>query len=69
MITHIEKPILASALSRIFASSAMMESEQNLIHSIIQEINQNKHGVELDRQHRAALIGILEKHMDVCDAH
>lgn len=69
MITHIEKPILASELSKIFASSGMMKSEQKLIHSIIQEISQNKNGIELDSHHRTALIGILEKHMNGVDAH
>jgi len=69
MITHIEKPILVAELSRIFASNTMMKSEQNLVHSIIQEINQNKNGIELDPHHRTALIGILEKHMKSVNAH
>lgn len=69
MITHIEKPILVAELSRIFASNTMMKSEQNLVHSIIQEINQNKNGIELDPHHRTALIGILEKHMDCDNVH
>jgi len=69
MISHIEKPILASELSRICALNKMMKSEQNLIHSIIQEINQNKNVIELKQDDRNFLINILEKHMDKTDAH
>jgi hypothetical protein len=69
MISHIEKPILEKELARIYASNKMMESEQNLVHSIIQQINQNKNCIEIDQDDRYALINILTKHRDYPEAH
>ncbi len=69
MISHVEKPILLRELSRIYASSRMMKSEQSLVHSIIQQINENKNGIELDQNDRNTLIGILNEHMDLAGPH
>lgn len=69
MISHVEKPILLRELSRIYASSRMMKSEQSLVHSIIQQINKNKNGIELDQNDRNTLIGILNEHMDLAGPH
>ncbi len=63
MITHIERPILAAALSRISASDAIMKSEQYVVNNIMQEINKNKNVINLDRNDSNALLGILEKHI------
>ena len=65
MITHIERPILALELSKIFASTEMNKSDQDVIYSVIQEINSNKGVIDLDHDNRNALISILNKHMGV----
>ena len=64
MITHIEKPILASELSKIFALNTMLKSERKFVHSILEELNQKKNLVELDDEDRNTLIDILRKHMN-----
>jgi len=63
MITHIERPILAMQLSKIFSSSVIDKSDQEIISSIIDEINKNKSGIDLDHDNRTALIDIFNKHM------
>lgn len=63
MISHIERPILASALMKISTSTAMMDSDRSFIFSIIEEINQNRNVIELDPDNKDALIDILNKHL------
>ena len=67
MITHIERPILVMELSKIFALNTIDKSEQDVVFSIIQEINQNKNVIDLCHDDKNALIGILDKHMSVAN--
>jgi hypothetical protein len=65
MITHIERPILAMELSKIFAQSGMNKSDKDIIDSIMNEISNNKSVIDLDHDDKNALINILNKHMCV----
>ena len=63
MITHIERPILAMELSKIFATSGIDKSDKDIIDIIMNEISNNKNVIDLNQDNRNALINILNKHM------
>jgi len=63
MITHIERPILAMELSKIFATSGIDKSDKDIIDVIMNEISNNKNVINLNQDNRNALIKILNKHM------
>ena len=64
MITHIEKPILVSALRNISVNNAFEKHELVTINAVLREIESNKNMNKLNEDVSLSLANIIQKHMN-----
>ena len=64
MITHIEKPILVSALRNFSVNNAFEKHELVTINTVLKEIETNKNINKLNEDVSLSLANIIQKHMN-----
>jgi hypothetical protein len=64
MITHIEKPILVSALRNFSLNDAFEKHELVTINAVLREIESNKDMIKLSEDVSLSLANIIQKHMN-----
>jgi hypothetical protein len=64
MITHIEKPILVSALRNFSVNNAFEKHELVTINAVLREIESNKNMIKLSDDVSLSLANIIQKHMN-----
>ena len=64
MITHIERPILVSALRNFSVNHAFENHELVTINAVLREIESNKNMIKLSDDVSMSLANIIQKHMN-----